>query len=149
MVGKVRHHRVEHHVHAHGPQVAFNGCRRFLAHSREQARACLDEVDVHQFGREVGIVFRHDEALHLGDGSGDFDAGGAASDDDHVQQLFAFGLRGAGQGALEVVEQGVAQAHGFADCFHRHGFFLDVFVAKEVRRCACCEDKIVIPDLAD
>ena len=149
VVGVVGDHLVEQDVDAHALEELLDVGGGFFAHGAQQTRTGFDEVDVHQAGGHVGIVLGQDVVFHLRQGAGHFHTRGAAADNDDVEQLLALGFRRAGEGAFEVLEQGVAQAHGFAHVLHRDGVFGHVFVAEEVGGGAGGENQIVVVDFAD
>ena len=149
VVAIVRHHLAQEYVDAHLAQVLLHVGRTLLAHSREQAVARFDEVDIHQSLRQVGIVLRQHVVLHFRERTGYLHARGAAAHNDDVEQLLSLHVTGTRQGALEVVQKGIAQAHRLADILHGHGFLLHVLIAKEVGRRTSRQHEIVVVHLAD
>ena len=149
MVAEVGHHLVEQHVHTHGAQILLNLGARLLAHGGKQARTGLNQVNVHERCGQVGIVLGQHEVLHLRQCAGYLHTRGAAAHNHHVQQFLPFGVGGAGQGALKVVEQCVAQPHGLAHVLHGHGLLLHVLVAEEVGRSTRGEHQVVVAHLTD
>ena len=104
---------------------------------------------MHQRRVHVGIVVGYDVALHLRQGAGNLHTGGATAHDHHVEQFLSLLLGGAGERALQVGEQGVAQAHGLGHGLHGHGPLFDVLVAKEVGCGSGRQNQVVVVDLAD
>ena len=104
----VRHHLVEQHVHPHLAQIVEHVLRGLFAHGGEQTRSGLDEVNVHQARRHVGVVLRQDVIFHLRECAGHFHSRGAAAHDDHVEQLLTFRFGSAGESAFKVFEQRIA-----------------------------------------
>ena len=149
VVAIVGHHLAELYVYAHALEKLVRLLRRLLRETGKQAVARLDEVYVHQRRVHVGVVVRYDVASHLCKRAGNLYARCAAAHDDDVEQFLAFLLSGAGESALEVGEQGVAQAHRLGHRLHRYGPLLDVLVAEEVGRSAGCQHEIVVVDFAD
>ena len=130
-------------MHPHLFQLGLGRARRFLVHRLEQAVAGIDEIDVHLVGK-VGIVARHNVALHLGQGAGYLNARRTTAHNHHVHILLPpchvlFGL-----GTLQGLKDVVAQSHAVDNSLHGESMLLGILVAKEIGSAAHRQHKVII-----
>ncbi len=145
----VGNHLVEKHVHAHRAQILLHLGRRVGIHGSKEARSGFYEVDVHERRGKVGIILRKHEVLHFRKCTGYFHTRGTTAHDNHVEQFLTFLVGSASKGAFEVVEKRIAESHGLAHVFHRHGFCSHVIVAEEIGGSAGSQHEVVVVDLTD
>ena len=78
-----------------------------------------------------------------------FDTSGTTTDNHNIEQFLSLGFAGAGESALKIFEQGVAESHGFTHILHGNGVLFHVFIAEEVGGCSCRKDQIVVRNLTN
>ena len=95
------------------------------------------------------ILVLHDEVDDLGQRACEFDARRAAADDDEVQHAAALLLIMLDLvGALEHVDDMIADVQRLLQGLHREGMLLDALHAEEIRRRARRENQIIVGNLA-
>jgi len=93
----------------------------------EDAVAAFHEKDAGFFGTDVAEIVAQGFAGDFGEGAGEFEAGGAGSDNDESEPGAGFGGIGGTLGALEGVEKFVTDGGGFLEGFEAgSGFTPDV-----------------------
>ena len=94
----------------------------------EDAVAAFHEEDAGFFGTNVAKIVAQSFAGDFGEGAGEFEAGGAGSDDDEGEPGAGFGGIGGALSALEGIEKFVADGGGFFEGFEAgSGFAPGVF----------------------
>ena len=109
----------------------------------EEAVAGLDEEDVEFGGVDVSEVASHGEAYEVGEGAGEFDAGGASADEEDGHETPTFDGVGAEFGGFEGGEDAGSDAVSVSEGFESDGVFGPVVVAKEGGACSAGEDEVV------
>ena len=137
------------HLDPHAAQKRLGVARCRSGHAGQQAISRLKQPHVHFVGRQIGVVAGQHETFHLGKGSCDFDARGAAADHHDIEQLIPLLRRCAGECPLEIGQQRIAQPHRFGYRFHRHCLQLDLLHPEEIAGGTGGQHQQVVTDLAD
>jgi hypothetical protein len=103
--------------------------REILGIGSENAGAAFHKNDAGFLGADATEVVLESMVSDFGEGTGEFEAGGAGADDDEVEPGAFFGFGFGAFGALESVEKLVAHGGGFFDGFEAGGVFAPLVVA--------------------
>jgi len=126
--GDVRDEDAFHDFHAEASDKGFGFGGKIFGVGVEHAVAAFHEEDAGFFGMDVAEIVAQSFAGDFGEGAGEFQAGGAGSDDDESEPGAGFGGIGGAFGALEGVEEFVANGGGFFKGFEAgSGFTPSVF----------------------
>lgn len=111
----------------------------------EEAVLGLDEGDGLAFGIEMAEVAGEIALNEVGEGSGEFDSSGAASDDDDGGEFTAVGFFAA-FGEFEVLEDVLTDAEGVLCAFELVDMLLPVVISEEAGFYAGGDDEVVVGD---
>ena len=95
----------------------------------ENARAAFEKNDVSFFGTNAAKIVAQGFASDFGEGAGEFEPGGAGTDNDEGEPGAGFGFGGGTLGAFEGVEKFVADGGGFFDGFEAGSIFAPLVFA--------------------
>lgn len=90
---------------------------KILGIGAKNARSAFEKNDVRFFGANVAEIVAKRFASNFGEGTSEFEAGGAGTDDDEGEPGPGFGFRGGSLGALEGVEEFMTDGGGFLNRF--------------------------------
>ena len=142
--GDVRNEDTFHDFDAEVSDERFGFGGKVLGISVEDAVAAFHEEDAGFFGTDVAEIVAQSFAGDFGEGTGEFEAGGAGTNDDEGQPGTGFGGIGGAFGTLEGVEKFVTDGGGFFEGFEAGSNFAPGVFAVVGGLGACGNDESVV-----
>ena len=142
--GDVRNEDLLHDLDAEASDERFGFGGKIFGISVEDAVAAFHEEDAGFFGTDVAEIVAQGFAGDFGEGTGEFETGGAGTNDDEGEPGAGFGGIGGAFGALEGVEKFVTDGGGFFEGLEAGSSFAPGVFAVVGGLGACSDDESVV-----